>query len=548
MHNTLPKMKKFWKILSNLFIFTLAFWFVFAADPDAFFVEVSPDSFSVWESVDMTITAIKSDGTTVKDYVWDVFILVEPLNFQDYVAPSNWLYEFIASDQWEKLFSKWLKVNKAGTYKVNVSALLDPSIVWEATIIVWNSGSGNKWEGIDITYPIAWSTESKTALNVMWSSTTLKNSPVEVYLNKSLIANDYTDAQWNFNVYISWLRSGQNEIQVKIVDINNIVLWESDVIIVNYKAPSDGVFESIQVLPSSSIKQWEKVTTTITTSETVTSAELVFSNWDSYPLDRLSAWTFAKEFTAMTPWVFDLSLTLSVNWTTKSYKNIASINVEENIWVLNVKFAATWVDGTAVVVTWDQMWNAPKYNILYGTQKDNLQKNLVVSTTWVMVDNLQTNTKYYFQIVPMDELSHASWTPSDIFEYNPNSVSHECVIKWIKLKSEKIWDKYYLVRWNVENAVSYEIYRSDWADMSSMTKVWDTTGTRFEYYFNKDAESDQYAYYQVQAICANWSNVMIQNVEKVKVWPFENILLIIVISLFLYCIYRLYRTMEVNNE
>lgn len=540
-------MKTFWKIISNCFAFLLVLWFSFAADPDAFYVQVSPDSFSVWESVDMTITAIQSDGTPVKDYEWDVFIIVQGLNLNDYVAPSNWLYEFILSDQWVKLFSKWLKINKAWTYKINVSALLDDSIVWETTVIVWNSKSGTNWETINVTYPIAWSVESKTALNVMWSSATLKNSPVEIYLNKSLIANDYTDAQWNFNVYISWLRSGQNEIQVKIVDINNIVLWESDVIFVTYTAPSDWVFESIEILPSGSIKQWEKVTTNITTSETVTSAELMFSNGDSYPLDRIAAWKFSKEFTAMTPGTFDLSLALSVNWTTKTYNKIAAIHVDENVWIYNVKFAATWVDGTSITITWDQLWDSPKYNILYGTQKDNLQKNLVVSTTWVLVDNLQANTKYYFQIVPMDQESHASGTPSDILEYDPQKAGNSCVVKWIKVKSEKIWDKYYLVRDKVLNATSYEIYRSDWSDMSSMAKVWDTTDTRFEYYFNKDAESDQYAYYQVQAVCSDWSTVVIQDVEKVKVWPFENMILILVITWFVYCIYRLYRTAEMNN-
>ena len=125
---------------------------VFAADPEAFYVEVNPSSFSVWESVDMTISAITKDGTTVKDYEWDVFIMVEKLSLNDYSTPSDGIYTFTATDQWVKLFSKWLKINKAWTYKVVVTDIFD-TIMWEATIIVWDgSSSWNTQHKINITY------------------------------------------------------------------------------------------------------------------------------------------------------------------------------------------------------------------------------------------------------------------------------------------------------------------------------------------------------------------------------------------------------------
>lgn len=517
---------------------------VFAADPEAFYVEVNPSSFSVWESVDMTISAITKDGTTVKDYEWDVFIMVEKLSLNDYSTPSDGIYTFTATDQWVKLFSKWLKINKAWTYKVVVTDIFD-TIMWEATIIVWDgSSSWNTQHKINITYPTSGSTESKTSINVMWNSVDLPNSPVEIFLNKSMVASGTTDHQWSFNVYISWLRSGANEIQAKIVDVNDLILWESDVIIVNYTTPSDWIFNSISILPNNSVKQGDKVSIELNTTEWVSSAELIFDNGGSYPMDRVSAGKFSKDITMKNFGIFNISVSLIVNGTTKTYANVASLDVAEHIWVSNVKFTATWVDGTSIIMTWDAIWTAPKYNILYGTQKDNLQKSVIVSSTGVLVDNLQTNTKYYFQIVPMDMESHASWSPSDIFEYDPSAVYSKCVIQWITVKSEKIWDKYFLVWDKVENAVSYQVFRSDWKDMSSKTMVWETNDTRFEYYFNPDAESDQYAYYQIQATCADGSNVMIEDVEKVKVWPFENIIIIFVVTWFVYCIYRLYRTID----
>lgn len=533
-------------IASILPLFTLVA-FAFATNPEAFYVEVNPSSFSVWEAVDMTVSAINKDWTTVKDFDWDIFILVEKLSMNDYTTPGDGIYTFTASDQWVKLFSKWLKINKAWTYKIVVTVLWDlsESIRWEATVIVgdWNNSSNNQ-HSINITYPTSWSTESRTSINVMWNSTTLPNSPVEIFLNKSMVASGYTDSQWSFNVYISWLRSGENEIQAKIVDVNDIILWESDVIIVKYTTPADGIFNSISISPSHSVKQWDKISIELNTSEWVSSAELLFDNGDTYPMDRISAWKFSKDITLQKYGVFRISVSLMVNGTKKTYENVDSLDVAEHIWVYNVTFSSTGVDGTSIIMTWEQVWNAPKYNILYGTQRDNLQKNVIVSSTGVLVDNLQPRSKYYFQIIPMDAESHASWTPSDIFEYNPDTVYAACVIQWITVKSEKIWDKFFLVWDKVDNAVSYQVFRSDWKDMSSKTMVWETTDTRFEYYFNPDAESDQYAYYQIQATCADGSNAIIDDVEKVKVWPFENIIIIFVITGFVYCIYRLYRTID----
>jgi hypothetical protein len=146
---------------------------------------------------------------------------------------------------------------------------------------------------------------------------------------------------------------------------------------------------------------------------------------------------------------------------------------------------------------------------------------------------------YFFQIIPMDAESHNSWDPSEIVEYHPADLS--CVVKWIKVRKEQIWDNYYLVRDPVENVTSYEVYKSDWADMTDARLVWNLTWTRFQYLFDKDAKKDEYAYYQVQAICLDWTSVIVDKAQKVKVWPVENMLLIIIISIFVYSLYKLHK-------
>ena len=86
----------------------------YAADPDAFIVEVSPSSFDVNEAVDITIKAAKANGDIVKDYQGDVFIEIEGIvDTADYTVPSDGLYTFIPQDQGVKLFSKGLSIKKA---------------------------------------------------------------------------------------------------------------------------------------------------------------------------------------------------------------------------------------------------------------------------------------------------------------------------------------------------------------------------------------------------------------------------------------------------
>ena len=238
------------------------------------------------------------------------------------------------------------------------------------------------------------------------------------------------------------------------------------------------------------------------------------------------------------------TFSLTVNSDEKIDEKADTISVKEYVWVKNIKFSATGVDWTQVVVSWETVGNISRYQITYWTWKNDLNKSTVVSSSSILIENLEKDTTYYFQIIPQDENSHTSWDPSDVVEYRPSALA--CVVKWIKVVTEKIWDNYYLVRDPVENAISYEVYRSDWADMTDARLVWSLTGTRFQYLYNPDATKDEYAFYQVQAICPDWKSVVVDKAQKVKVWPVENILLIIIISIFVYSLYRLNKISDDN--
>lgn len=520
--------------------------YVFADIPDSFSVTME-EKINIWEFADFTVTSIK-DWEQLKEYTWTVYFDIYDVNGNTldrdlFTLPNNSWYDFLETDQWKKIFSKWLQVRKAGTYTILATDLFNDDVVWKAVFeVVWDTGSSSL-EVINITYPLNWSIESKPYLTVMWLCENLKNSPVIVYLNEKAAGSGYTDGEWTFEIHTEELLSWDNQIQVKIIDINWVVLWESPIVLVKYQEQWNGDFK-LEILPSNTWKQWDKMVFNLTTQDNISVAKLIFSNWLQYSMDRKWQWLFTKELVANFSGDIDISLSLTENSDERLYENIEKISISENIGVSNIQFTATWIDGTMVIVTWEGIWDIPKYQINYGTSKDDLSTYEIVNSSKILVENLNKDNTYFFQIVPMDLESHKSWDPSDIVEYRPATLS--CVVKWIKVRKEQIWDNYYLIRDPVENAIAYEVYRSDWADMTDSRLVWSLTGTRFQYLFNPDAEKDEYAYYQVEAICPDWKNVVVDEAQKVKVWPVENMLLVIVISIFVYSLYRLNKISDEN--
>ena len=98
------------------------------------------------------------------------------------------------------------------------------------------------------------------------------------------------------------------------------------------------------------------------------------------------------------------------------------------------------------------------------------------------------------------------------------------------------------MRSGVNNIEKYVIYRSafETSDITNMQKIGETTGAMFEYPFNKLSKKEVYAYYLIEGICKDGTTLKIDSVKKIVVGPAENILLVILISLFGYTIYKLY--------
>jgi len=522
--------------------------------PDKFIVDISPDSFDINEAVDVTVKAVLNDGTTVKDYEADIWMDVEwVIDTTDSVVPSDHIYPFHPEDQWVKLFSKGLMIKVPGTYKFVVMDLLADDIKWEATIIVDDSTEDVWTSAVDIISPVDGGVETNFTIEVLADAVDLPNTPYQVLLNDFVQYESVTTEMGHISAYLTGAQDWQNVLEIRIIDINGVVLWKSQKITFNYKSSLDDIFQGIE-LSNSSIKQWEKITFNVNTNEDVTSVEMRLSNGQSFPMDRITAWTFTKQILAENAGAVNVSLSAMVAGNVKIYSDVASYTVQEYISIGNIKVVTDVVDKSSVMVSWDPVGSVSNYKVEYWTNPDALTFSQNVITNEIKLQNLNPEQKYYIKISPLDMNGNLIGIPSEVQEIQPGHLGPTtdggdedvptCVIKNIDYSTWMIGDKYYLTWSEVENVEKYIVYKSDWLTsvLSDMNKVWETTDTRFEYWFDTNTRRHTYSYFVVQAICSDGSAVQIGNVKKVHVGPVDDLLLFIVVLLFLYMVYKLYKS------
>lgn len=203
---------------------------------------------------------------------------------------------------------------------------------------------------------------------------------------------------------------------------------------------------------------------------------------------------------------------------TKTYTGIATVVVEKSVSIGKIRLYSDSVDKTKLNVTRETVGSAGQYKVQYGTSENLLDQFVVVPSNEIIIENLTIGQIYYFQITPLDDNQAVIGQASAITQTNIGE-DLSCVVKGITISDQKIGDKYYLVRSAIQNVDRYIIYRSDFEsnDSSKMQKIAETTGTMFEYPFNKASKTEQYAYYLVEAACKDGTNLKIDNAKKIQV-------------------------------
>lgn len=560
------------RLLASSLMITF-FGVTFAVSPDAFQIEVSPSSFAVNQAVDFTIKAIKNKQV-MKNYTGMVFMSVDgiakdsasKLKLTDATISNGGILEMGLADQWVKKYTKGLLITKPGNFTVSVADFTQDTISWSTTVMV-SSDFKTEVRNIQILSPSAWSEENQSTINVMATADTLPNARVQILLNDALAKETTTDANGLINDTISGLKVGTNVLQIKALSVTNEQVGSSEKLVFTYQGQSDNLLKSFTATPNQNLKVWNKVRFELTTEDNVSSAKLIFPDNKEYPLDKEKDGLFSKELMLTQTGSLDVASELSAGPTlSKKYDKMLTLEVADNTQIWEVKIQALTTLAGAIQLDWKVIgWSSPAYAIQYGLTKDDLAGTAITKETTATLSGFTYGKDYFFKIQPLNIQNIVDGLPSDVLEFtmpiaswtgpnqtalsasglemapdHPTAALPTCVVKNIKVSTQKIGNKYYLVRNKIENATKYLVYKSDFADNSDKSFLGETELTRFEYPFDKTSKEDVYAYYTVEALCADGNKAVLTEAQKVKVGPVEDMMLILTLTMLGYLIYRLY--------
>ncbi len=564
------------RLLASSLMITF-FGVTFAVSPDAFQIEVSPSSFAVNQAVDFTIKAIKNKQV-MKNYTGMVFMSVDgiakdsasKLKLTDATISNGGILEMGLADQWVKKYTKGLLITKPGNFTVSVADFTQDTISWSTTVMV-SSDFKAEVRNIQILSPSAWSEENQSTINVMATADTLPNARVQILLNDALAKETTTDANGLINDTISGLKVGTNVLQIKALSVTNEQVGSSEKLVFTYQGQSDNLLKSFTATPNQNLKVWNKVRFELTTEDNVSSAKLIFPDNKEYPLDKEKDGLFSKELMLTQTGSLDIASDLSAGPTlSKKYDKMLTLEVADNTQIWEVKIQALTTLAGAIQLDWKVIgWSSPAYAIQYGLTKDDLAGTAISKETTATLSGFTYGKDYFFKIQPLNIQNIADGLSSDVLEFtmpiaswtgpnqtalsasglemapdHPTAALPTCVVKNIKVSTQKIGNKYYLVRNKIENATKYLVYKSDFADNSDKSFLGETELTRFEYPFDKTSKEDVYAYYTVEALCADGNKAVLTEAQKVKVGPVEDMMLILTLTMLGYLIYRLYSYRE----
>ncbi len=383
-----------------------------------------------------------------------------------------------------------------------------------------------------------------------------KKTPLQFFVDdKKLLTEGETDETGNFSIYLADVTSGAHILQVKMVDYQGQVLGESDEIPFTYVLPAtDWFLQSFTASPSWEIKAGDAVVFDAKVDGSVRSVEIKVGSVGTFIMDRSSMGVFNKTVIVNTPWLHTVDATLIFEWGQRTiYADRATLNIKTTEGISTLKVVNNASDPSKVSLSWIPIWTPKSYVIRYGQSQDNLNLEAKTSLPNVEISNLEIGKQYFFQVFVVDESGAIVWKWSDIASIvtqgqnaaweNNGTTWPSCTVVGIKIRTEKIWDQYFLVWDPVPWVVEYHVYKSEYevSSIENMQKIWSTTIPQFSYPFDPTAEKDEYTFYSVVATCSDGQNLQIDGVKKVHTWPISDMILLLFISLLFYSLYRIYK-------
>lgn len=424
----------YWSIL------LLLSWITFA-ETVSFEVIVEPDTITVGEFVDLTIKAIDDKGNVDESYVSEAIIKVDWFDVMsdDVELPSLWYYQFKAANLWVVTFSKWLTIKKAWTYEILVNDLFSDvsNITGKTTIKVNEEWSWPTMGTLDVTSPSPDSELSDEKIPVI-ANTTLLNHPVILYIDDLKVDERLSDQNGDVTMYISGITPWKHTLLLNAVDLGWTVVASSEVIPFTYQ-PIDhwALFVWLEILPSNTVVEGDKVTLKVTTADVVDSVTVKIWDWDALPTSKTGKWIFTKELLMEAEGIYSVDLWLSVNGSESIHKDADTITVSKDVKKVVTLTYEPILQQDKVWLTWTYEWRVEYFKMMYWVDKSKMNLSLTSTIpSWTVLLSDPTKTRYA-QVFPVDKDGDIVGDPSPIVTINP--LRDPAPVCWNKLI--ELWEE-----------------------------------------------------------------------------------------------------------
>lgn len=534
---------------------SLVFW----QQVDTFNIQVSPLPANINEPLTLTVTSIDENGDTVTTYdsLMQLTIQKEGVRVdrdaEIVKMPWWWVLEITEEDLGQKTYSNGLTFYEQWVYTLYVEDFLNEDILGTQSITIGSDPSDND-EDILIEIQSPTSGEivqtSDISLNVQSDGARV---PYQIFLDgQKLDQEGETDEDGNIVTFINDIEPWERRIYVRLQWPNNDILGESEEITFSYEpAAFDDTFKWLTMSPEQP-KVWDKVLFQVKVGDGVTSVQMRLGNIGTFPLDKVNTDTYAKEVLMETAWTFplDVQMVLS-NGERKTYNEQATVVVQQNVSLTNVRVVKDPLSTTEVSLSREHSWSPNSFEVRYGTSQNNLSMTQSVTQPNITIGSLESGQTYFFQVQAKDNAGQDLWDPSQVqsiqmVQTDGQQQAASCSVVGIDWTTQKIGEQYFLTWQPVPWAVSYNVYRAEFAtdDLNQMQKVGETSTTRFAYPFNPYAGQAQYATYAVQAVCQDGQTQRLGGIRSVQVGPEHNIMVVLLLIGLVYAWYRLYAYTE----
>ncbi len=498
---------------------SLKFWVI-----DWFKIDASDEIILNSDDNTMTISAIDKDWNVIKDYLWDIKIIVP--DDENAIIPWEWKYSFTKEDQWSHEFSLSTVFTRAWNNKIEVYEVenweINSNIKWEKILNVKEKKEQSSYfneKDLKIISPSNWTRLWSNSIQISWKWTPFTD--LKIYINEKkewdLIP---VDEDWFFSARINWLNEWENEIHVT----ENQWSKRSSESINIFIDTTPPIVADVEIFPKE-IEEEESFNLKVYSEKWLSTVKALV-NWNIEVLKEV-VWTqWAYEVNVLWPstaWVYPIDLILSDSmWNKETYRNQWELKVKQKI-----KLPADKIDMIDVSVDWNKIklkWQIPEsknkienYEIFLWESENSLKLFWTSKVNDVNIENLKFDTKYFIWIKSKNEF----WMESEMSELkiiniwkDPNKIEkpaeHASALTDIfKKKDNLIW-----FAWNSRVTLKWENLSSDsvkykiqyWIDKnflqeSILTK--DNTNT----YYVQDLINWLDYYFQVYWVDEDWNQV-----------------------------------------